>query len=376
MGVNLPGFSFPPPPDPARMEAVDGESRYTPNPQFRMWLAQMYNWTTKLGNNANGSITANAFTAGTSPNWVNIDSNGIWGGGTTFANANFSVSMTGAVKAVSGSIAGWTIGSTTLSKNSAILDSAGQLILGTSNDVIYLSATDSTYRLWVGNAAAASAKFTVTKGGDVAIGGGGTFQTTGYVRATGGIAGAFSTAAIVGDPAAANVGGGSFTASGTGAAIVGYILSGGTNSAAVLNATNSNTFAVQIIGNTSAAALAISAGVGQPAISTVGTITSGQITANLTGTASGNLVNGGALGTPASGNLANCSFPTLNQNTSGYSAKIHTTNDYSFTGANIASGASTATFSGFLPTGSSGSTNQWLELIIDTTHFWIPFWVK
>ena len=33
------------------------------------------------------------------------------------------------------------------------------------------------------------------------------------------------------------------------------------------------------------------------------------------------LTSGGALGTPASGNLANCSFPTLNQNTSGTAAK-------------------------------------------------------
>jgi hypothetical protein len=32
------------------------------------------------------------------------------------------------------------------------------------------------------------------------------------------------------------------------------------------------------------------------------------------------LTSGGALGTPASGNLANCTFPTLNQNTSGSSA--------------------------------------------------------
>jgi len=40
----------------------------------------------------------------------------------------------------------------------------------------------------------------------------------------------------------------------------------------------------------------------------------------LTGTASGNLVTNSALGTPASGNLANCIFPTLNQNTSGTAA--------------------------------------------------------
>lgn len=33
---------------------------------------------------------------------------------------------------------------------------------------------------------------------------------------------------------------------------------------------------------------------------------------------------GGALGTPASGNLANCTFPTLNQNTSGNSGTVTT----------------------------------------------------
>ena len=53
-----------------------------------------------------------------------------------------------------------------------------------------------------------------------------------------------------------------------------------------------------------------------------GTITAaltGNVTGNVTGTASGNLVSGGALGTPSSGNLANCTFPTLNQNTTGSS---------------------------------------------------------
>ena len=34
------------------------------------------------------------------------------------------------------------------------------------------------------------------------------------------------------------------------------------------------------------------------------------------------LYSGGALGTPSSGNLANCTFPTLNQNTSGTAAKV------------------------------------------------------
>lgn len=51
-----------------------------------------------------------------------------------------------------------------------------------------------------------------------------------------------------------------------------------------------------------------------------GNFTAGTITADLTGTASGNLVSGGALGTPSSGTLTNCTFPTLNQSTTGNAA--------------------------------------------------------
>jgi trimeric autotransporter adhesin len=46
-------------------------------------------------------------------------------------------------------------------------------------------------------------------------------------------------------------------------------------------------------------------------------ITSTSFVGTLTGTASGNLVSGGALGTPSSGDLTNCTFPTLNQSTTG-----------------------------------------------------------
>jgi hypothetical protein len=48
----------------------------------------------------------------------------------------------------------------------------------------------------------------------------------------------------------------------------------------------------------------------------------GTFTGPLTGTASGNLVAGGGLGTPASGNLNNCTFPTLNQSTTGTAANV------------------------------------------------------
>jgi hypothetical protein len=49
-------------------------------------------------------------------------------------------------------------------------------------------------------------------------------------------------------------------------------------------------------------------------------VTSTSFVGALTGTASGNLVSGGALGTPSSGDLTNCTFPTLNQSTTGNAA--------------------------------------------------------
>jgi len=77
---------------------------------------------------------------------------------------------------------------------------------------------------------------------------------------------------------------------------------------------------------------------------------------------SGALVtNGGALGTPSSGNLANCTFPTLNQNTTGSAATLTTSRTFqtdlastsavSFNGsANITPGVT-----GTLPIGNGGT---------------------
>lgn len=75
------------------------------------------------------------------------------------------LTVDGTIIADAGNIGGWDISATTLSKNNAVLDSAGQLALGTGNDVVIISATDATYRLWVGNATAGTATFSVTKAG-------------------------------------------------------------------------------------------------------------------------------------------------------------------------------------------------------------------
>lgn len=82
---------------------------------------------------------------------------------------------------------------------------------------------------------------------------------------------------------------------------------------------------------------------------------------------SGYVTSGGALGTPSSGNLANCTFPTLNQNTTGSAATLTTgrtigmTGDLTWTSASF-NGSANVTGTGTLATvnsnvGSFGSSS-------------------
>jgi len=96
---------------------------------------------------------------------LRTDDQGLWLGAFKFVDAPFSVSMAGAIIATSGTIAGWSINATTIFKNNATLDSAGQITLGTTDDVAILSSVNTTYRLWIGDATAGDAAFSVTKGG-------------------------------------------------------------------------------------------------------------------------------------------------------------------------------------------------------------------
>lgn len=133
-----------------------------------------------------GTITANS---GTIAGWtisptaihngatVGIGSGAtpFWAGGAT-PNSAFSVTsngalratnanITGRVTATSGAIGGWTVNSSTITGGSATLDSTGNLTLGTGNDVVRLSATDGSYRLWAGNTSPGSANFAVSTTG-------------------------------------------------------------------------------------------------------------------------------------------------------------------------------------------------------------------
>jgi len=77
------------------------------------------------------------------------------------------------------------------------------------------------------------------------------------------------------------------------------------------------------------------------------------------GTAGAFVVNGGALGTPSSGTLTNCTFPTLNQNTTGSAATLTTTRTIwgqNFNGSANVSGTLALGVSDLTLTGSIGAT--------------------
>ena len=101
-------------------------------------------------------VRLGALTGITDPTFGALSGYGLW---------TDNVYLTGAIKSTSGQIGGWTIGASSLTGGNTTLHSSGYLLLGTSNDVVRLDAADATYRLWIGNAAAASAPFRVSKAG-------------------------------------------------------------------------------------------------------------------------------------------------------------------------------------------------------------------
>ena len=84
-----------------------------------------------------------------------------------FSTEDGSLTVSGTITASSGSIGGWSITSQGLQGTNASLLSAGELVLGSSNQIVKLSSQDSTYRLWIGSTDPALAPFRVTKEGSV-----------------------------------------------------------------------------------------------------------------------------------------------------------------------------------------------------------------
>ena len=114
--------------------------------------ASIYNGTI---DSATGNLTGNGFA---------LNSTGL-----KVANGTNSVTISaaaGSITANAGSIAGWNLSGTTLSKNNVILDSAGQIQVGsTAAQSVYIKSSGD-YVVWAGNNTPdANAKFRVHKDG-------------------------------------------------------------------------------------------------------------------------------------------------------------------------------------------------------------------
>jgi hypothetical protein len=111
--------------------------------------ASIYNGTIDA---TTGNLTGNGFA---------LNSTGL-----KVANGTNSVTIaaaTGTITANAGSIGGWTLSGNTLSKNNVILDSTGQIQVGSSaTSSIYLNSSNASFLMWAGNNTPdANAKFRV-----------------------------------------------------------------------------------------------------------------------------------------------------------------------------------------------------------------------
>lgn len=89
-----------------------------------------------------------------------------WAGDDVPADAPFSVEKDGKIHASAGDIAGWDILTNKLSKNNVELDPAGQIKVGTDEDVAVMGTTQGNWRLWIGSATPGLAPFRVDKDGN------------------------------------------------------------------------------------------------------------------------------------------------------------------------------------------------------------------
>ena len=76
-----------------------------------------------------------------------------------------SASIVGDIRANSGSIGGWTLNPGLLTGTNASIVSGGDIILGSGQNIVRLSSSDSNFRLWAGSATPSTAPFRVTSTG-------------------------------------------------------------------------------------------------------------------------------------------------------------------------------------------------------------------
>ena len=131
---------------------------------IRSTSGEIAGWTIGANTLSKNNVTldsSGAISVGQNNTIFKADSSGIYLGNAAFGSAPFSVTQAGVLKAVSGEIAGWTIGNTTLSKNNVTLDSSGAISVGTGNTIFKADSNG----IYVGNATFASAPFRVTQAG-------------------------------------------------------------------------------------------------------------------------------------------------------------------------------------------------------------------
>jgi len=129
--------------------------------------------------NGGGTFTGD-LSAGSGSSIFKSDTNGIYLGNSVFASAPFSVARNGILKAESGTIGGWTLGSTYLqnagSNPTIKIDTTGIIVGSTSSSYIDITSSGITHRNSNG---VASGKFTLTTGASAQLTIDGTFTISG-----------------------------------------------------------------------------------------------------------------------------------------------------------------------------------------------------
>ena len=129
--------------------------------------------------NGGGTFTGD-LSAGSGSSIFKSDSSGIYLGNAAYASAPFSVSRNGVLKAESGTIGGWVLGSTYFQNASVSptikIDTTGIIVGSTSNPYIDITSSGITHRNANGTA---SGKFTLTTGASAQLTIDGTFTISG-----------------------------------------------------------------------------------------------------------------------------------------------------------------------------------------------------
>jgi len=92
----------------------------------------------------------------------------LWVGDAVAADAPFSITKAGAMKAIAGTVGGWDISSSNLSKNFLTLDPGGRIEAGeTDTDKVIMDTQNvDGWRFWIGNVDPALASFRVKGDGE------------------------------------------------------------------------------------------------------------------------------------------------------------------------------------------------------------------